>query len=141
MPIHALAGRRLEVIGSRKDPQRGLYVVVQHPDGGGIALPISWTDVDVVDPALTLQGESVRLDPGALVDLARTLECLEGEKLDRVAAGSTLKDTVVAGGNQGGPSGMCKPRTATERPATAPGGRSVGNTDSHNDSVQGGGRS
>jgi len=104
-------------------------------------VPVSWTDADIADPALTLDGQSVRLDPCALVDLAGTLRCLEGEKLDRVAAGSTLKDTVVAGGNQGGPSGMCKPRTATERPATAPGGQSVGNADSHNDSVQGGGRS
>ena len=139
MPIHALAGRRLEVLGSRKDPQRGLYVVVQHPTSGGIALPVSWTDADVVDPELTFEGESVRLDPCALIDLARTLTCLEGGKLDRTEAGSTLEHAIVAGGNERGRSRKRKAGSRAQRHVTAASGRFVGNADSQDDSANGGG--
>jgi hypothetical protein len=116
-------------------------VVVQHPDGGGITVPVSWTDVGVRDPALTFGSELVRLDPCALVDLAKALRRLQGEKVDRIEAGSTLKHAIVAGGNQGGPSSKHKPRTRAERHATAAGGRSVGNADSQDDSANDGGRS
>jgi hypothetical protein len=139
MPIHALAGQRLEVLGSRKDPDRGLYVIVQHPDGCGIALPLSWTDAGIADPALTFEGKVVRLDPCALLDLVHALASLEGEKLDRCRAGSTLRHTTASSTDPDGPAGKGKSRATIKRRATTAGGGPVRHARSQDDSVNAGG--
>jgi len=66
LPVHPLFGERVEVVG-----RRGRHVrQVEQPDGQLRLLPIAWTDLIPRPAALTVEGQPVRLAPGALRELA-----------------------------------------------------------------------
>jgi hypothetical protein len=62
LPVHPLYGERVEIIA-----RYGRHALrVEQPDGQLRLLPIAWTDLAPRPAALTVQGRSVRLAPGAV---------------------------------------------------------------------------
>ena len=84
MPVHPLKGLKLDVVRiQREDSARRRTVVAELPGGGGIVLPIEWTDRGPPWAAPTVDGQQVRLSARGLLQSAQAVETALGQKLDK----------------------------------------------------------
>ena len=44
LPVHPFHGMALAVMRLKRDHQGHRYVIVEHPHGGQLRLPLDWTD-------------------------------------------------------------------------------------------------
>ena len=65
LPIHPLAGQVVNVEGFKRQSGRQ-YVLVRHPDGSRVGLPLDWTDRWPRRLVGDVSGRQVLLDPAGL---------------------------------------------------------------------------
>ena len=99
MPIHPLNGVELPVVHFERDHQHGRrYVVVEHPRGGTLRLPIEWTDRGPPWVPPQVDGRPVRLAASGLLRLANAVHAA----FDRTLAIAGPRSPDSSSGPEGG---------------------------------------
>jgi hypothetical protein len=87
-PIHPLQGQSLSVHQIRHDGKR-LKVILEHPDGGLISLPVSETSLEPPSPTIQIGGVTPPFDPNKLRQLTVLVSTLGS------TAGTSAEDEKV----------------------------------------------
>ena len=87
LPIHPFAGMTLALVRVERDHQGHRYVIVEHPHGGQLRLPLDWTDRAAPAAPPQLNGRDVRLSLRGLRALAAAVGVARSRKLDLSAVG------------------------------------------------------
>jgi hypothetical protein len=86
MRVHPLGGMQLAVVSFKRDHQSGRrFVVVEHPRGGQLVLPLDWTDRGPLQQVPTVDGREVVADVAALLRLAQAVSICRKVDVDRPA--------------------------------------------------------
>ena len=82
LPVHPFHGMALPVIRLERDQQGHRYVIVEHPHGGQLRLPLDWTDRAAPAAPPQVNGRDVRLSIRGLRALAAAVGVARSRKLD-----------------------------------------------------------
>ncbi|MDP2703406.1 MAG: hypothetical protein Q8P98_15190, partial [Candidatus Rokubacteria bacterium] len=82
LPVHPFHGMALAVMRLERDHQGRRYVIVEHPHGGQLRLPLDWTDRAAPAAPPQLNGRDVRLSLRGLRALAAAVGVARSRKLD-----------------------------------------------------------
>jgi hypothetical protein len=92
LPIHPLVGRSLPFLREVRDREGRRSVVVEHPAGWALRVPVSWTDRSVSPTPPTVDGQVVRASSVGLRQLAGEVAILL-RSLDAARAEDTITPT------------------------------------------------
>lgn len=76
LPVHPFKGMRLRVVRAVYSRGSQRYIDAEHPRGWTIRLPVEWTDRSKSWILPLLDGHSVKLHAGGLLNLAKAVEYL-----------------------------------------------------------------
>ena len=91
VPVHPFFNRQLVVVRNEREQKSGRrYVVVEHPAGGLLRLPIEWTDQSAPQFAQRINGRELQLDLKRLQKLHQMCAVALGDRLDSDHSGRTI---------------------------------------------------
>ena len=90
LPVHPFHGMALAVMRMERDHQGRRYVIVEHPHGGQLRLPLDWTDRAAPAAPPQLNGRDVRLSIRGLRALAAAVGVARSRKLDLGGSGTVV---------------------------------------------------
>jgi len=88
LPIQPFAGMALALVRLERDHQGRRYVIVEHPHGGQLRLPLDWTERAAPASPPQVNGRDVRLSIRGLRALAAAVGIARSRKLDLSEVGA-----------------------------------------------------
>jgi hypothetical protein len=88
LSVHPFYGMALAAVRNERDQQGRRYVMVEHPRGGHLRLPLGWTDRSAPTSPPTVNGQKVRVSLWGLRALAAAVGAIFGLEVSRLARSS-----------------------------------------------------